>query len=626
MEFGLLPTIASLSFVIVLALVYFKKQRTNIIVNKLYKLFVIVVMLFAVFQILYVIAIKYIGIYWITLICWKLYWAFGVSCWGITTLIIICILYKFNNMTTYKELFNYSRRIKILSLVYIITPIIVLVMPPYELSILRQNNIVYNEKFLAITELIYCSFTMILQLVLLLTNKKTVEKKYKLVIIFTAVFGFIFLILQMMYYETSFFVPCAAIYTYILYFSYTNPDIELINEINLAQSDIEKSSRAKSDFLSNMTYEIKNPLGVISNICDSLIHTEVYDQEAAKKEIQQIINSGNNLLDIVNNIVDISKIDTGKSSLAERNYNLKEVIDNIESAMVTKIENKPVKFIVDLDQSISSVLYGDISKLSQVLMNITTNAIKYTEVGKVTLTVTAKKEAEFERLLFKVSDTGSGIKKEDQPKIFQKGTRLNNSIENEIEGSGFGLSITKEYVDSLEGKIWFTSEYRVGTTFFVEILQRIADPTPISQAIELDNSKDITLDCKDYKVLIVDDNKPNIKVIKRLLGKYNFNVDYVTSGQECIYKIKGEEKFDMIFMDYFMPDMDGMETLKILRNLDDYNLPPIICVTANTLTGMKESYINEGFDDYLSKPIELNDLDRVVRKYFAKKMVVPEKK
>lgn len=626
MDFGLLPTIASLSFIIILSLVYFKKQRTDIVLNKLYKLYIIIVICFAVSQILYTISFKYIGIYYLTLVFWKLYWAFGVSCWGVVTLLIVCIMYKITDLKSIKELVNYNKKIKLLAIFYFMVPIIELIMPPYQIEALKGNELLYNSTFLAIVEVAYCGFTMGLQLVLLIINKNKIEKKLKLDIVFSVIVGTFFLILQAIFYKTSFFIPCSALYTYILYLSYTNPDIELINEINIAQNDIEKSSRTKSDFLSNMTYEIKNPLGIISSTCDSLIHAEDYNQENAKKEIQQIINSGNSLLDIVNNIVDISKLDTGKSDVFEKKYFLKELVDDVRFAMESKLENKPVKFIVELDQNISSELYGDVSKLSQILLNIISNAIMYTEVGKVTFTITSEKQSGYEKLLFKVSDTGSGIKKEDQSKIFQKGTRLKNSIENEIDGSGFGLSITKEYVDSLNGKIWFTSDYNVGSTFFVELLQKISDPTPISQLIEIDNTKDVLLDCTGFRVLIVDDNKPNIKVIKRLLGRYNFNIEFVTSGQECIHNIKGEEKYDMIFMDYFMPDMDGTETLKILRNLTGYELPPIICVTANSLSGMKESYINDGFDDYLSKPIKLNDLDKVIKKFFTKKVIMKNNK
>ena len=204
--------------------------------------------------------------------------------------------------------------------------------------------------------------------------------------------------------------------------------------------------------------------------------------------------------------------------------------------------------------------------------------------------------------------------------MFSKGFKLNNSIDGDIEGSGFGLSISKDYVEELGGKIWFESEYRVGSTFYIEVSQKIKDSTPIGEFNnninnETENQK---LDCSGKVILIVDDNKPNIKVVKRLLEKYNFKVDSALSGQDCIYKIKSETHYDLIFMDHIMEGMDGIETLHVLKNLQDYQLPPVIALTANAMSDTQDLYMREGFDGYLSKPVTINDLDKVVNKYFKK--------
>ena len=225
-----------------------------------------------------------------------------------------------------------------------------------------------------------------------------------------------------------------------------------------------------------------------------------------------------------------------------------------------------------------------------------------------------------EKLSIKVSDTGYGIKKEDFDKLFEKFSRLENATSNEIEGTGLGLVITKKYVDLMNGKIWFESEYEVGTTFYVELKQKIISETGIGEIREpiKEEKKIDKIDCSSYNVLIVDDNKLNIKVASRLLGTYKFNIDTSTTGKDCIYKVKEGKKYDMIFLDHMMPEMDGIETLHILRKLDGYSLPPIVALTANAITGMKEMYLKEGFDEYLSKPINITELDKLINKYFDK--------
>jgi CheY-like chemotaxis protein len=252
-------------------------------------------------------------------------------------------------------------------------------------------------------------------------------------------------------------------------------------------------------------------------------------------------------------------------------------------------------------------------------LNIVTNAAKYTDVGRITLTLSTTRSGGNEHLLFKVTDTGVGIRDEIKDKIFVKENVSIDETKDDNEGAGLGLVITKQYIESMGGKIWFESQYRVGTTFFIEVEQKIVDATPLGSAVtQATTESNEKLDCSQFKVLIVDDNLLNIKVAKRLLENYKFQVESVTSGKECIDKIKEEAKYDAIFMDHMMPEMDGIETLHVLKKLDGYTLPPIVALTANAIAGMKEMYLKEGFDDYLAKPINTHELDRVVNKFFKK--------
>ena len=204
--------------------------------------------------------------------------------------------------------------------------------------------------------------------------------------------------------------------------------------------------------------------------------------------------------------------------------------------------------------------------------------------------------------------------------MFLKFSRLDSAKSNEIEGTGLGLVITKKYVELLGGTITFESEYEVGTTFYVNISQKIVNYSKlgkVTEPVSTENNSEFA-NYSNYKVLVVDDNKLNLKVATRILEKYGIKVDTLSSGKECVYKIKEGAKYDMIFLDHMMPEMDGIETLHILRKIDDYDIPPVIVLTANAITGMKEMYLKEGFNEYLSKPININDLNKILIKYFKK--------
>ena len=233
-------------------------------------------------------------------------------------------------------------------------------------------------------------------------------------------------------------------------------------------------------------------------------------------------------------------------------------------------------------------------------------------------------------LHIKISDTGYGIKKEDFGKLFEKFSRLDNAVSNEIEGTGLGLVITKKFVDLMGGKIWFESEYEVGTTFYVDVPLKVIDPTPIGSVTQTNVTTRVTdfLDCTDFTALVVDDSQLNLKVSERLLKKYNFKVDTANSGKDCIYKFKYGNHYDIIFLDHMMPGMDGIETIRILRRLDDYEIPPIIALTANVMNGMGEKYLAEGFDGYLPMPIDTVELDKIIHKFFDGKTlgIVGERK
>ena len=433
--------------------------------------------------------------------------------------------------------------------------------------------------------------------------------------------------LQTFFPNISVYVLGMNVSMYVLYFLVENPDLKIISEVEALKKDVEKSSKAKSDFLSNMSHEIRTPMNAIVGYSQMLLNSSSNDSNVLKNDIKHIRSAGNSLLDIINNILDISKIESGNETLDMKIYSLSSIVMELTSIIEARLSNKPVKLIIDVDKNTPKELYGDSTKLFQILLNILTNSIKYTEVGKIKLSINTDIVGEMANLHFKISDTGYGIKKEDYDKLFEKFSRLDNAISNEIEGTGLGLVITKKYVDLMKGKIWFESEYEVGTTFYVDISQKIINKSKIEDIKEPIKVDKVTnfIDCSQYKVLVVDDNKLNIKVASKLLSAYKFQIDTSSSGKDCIYKVKNGNKYDMIFLDHMMPELDGIETLHILKKIDGYDIPPVVALTANAITGMKEMYLKEGFNEYLSKPINTMELDKLINKYFKDGGIKDEK-
>jgi signal transduction histidine kinase/CheY-like chemotaxis protein len=400
------------------------------------------------------------------------------------------------------------------------------------------------------------------------------------------------------------------------YFFIENVDLIIAEELVAVKKNIEKSSNAKLDFLYNMSHDIRSPMNAIVELSKSLRQIEEFNEENVRNDIKSIKFSCNNLVEIVNNILDVNKIASGQEDLQLKEYNLNKLLADMPYVIETRIGSKPIKLEFDIDQNIASGLIGDTTKLYRVIMNILTNSVKYTEVGKIKLTIKGEINGDIQNLNIRISDTGYGIKKDDFDKMFTKFNRLDDATDNAIEGTGLGLVITKKYVDSMGGKIWFESEYGAGTIFFIELPQKIVNKTPLSQAVEGNENKKIeVVDLSNNRVLIVDDNSLNIKVTKKILEKYNIQVDSVKSGEECIFKIKSGETYNLILLDDVLPDIGGLELIKIIKNIGGFYIPPVVAYTANVMNGIKEEYLSKGFDEYMPKPFDMNQFDLIIKKY-----------
>ena len=606
--------IGSVFFVLLLLVSYFTKTQLKGITNKLYKMMLATNFLLLITNILEALIRVYFNIPNLLSITFKIHWAIGIIWFALLYYYNMAFLHEIET-DSFKGIINYNTETKIVPFFFLISILIYMFLP---LDYNEMMKLSYFPGLAVIFVYVFCVLVQTVIIFKILFRKHEIETRKKIAVWGLIICMFIALILQMFHPYIGIMTVACSVEMYILYFTVENPDLFMIRELEKVNADIGRSNKAKSDFLSNMSHEIRTPMNAIVGFSDSLLNSPTIDEKAALADIKHISTAGNNLLEIVNNILDISKIESGKETLEYKEYNLATVLKELQSIIETRLADKPVKLIMDVDKEIPSKMLGDSTKIFQVLLNILTNSVKYTEVGKIRVTITGETRGNMEDLHIKISDTGYGIKKEDFDKLFEKFSRLESATENEIEGTGLGLVITKRYVDLMGGRIWFESEYQVGTTFYVDITQKIINRTAIGDIHETTNDikEENKIDCRGKKALIVDDDKLNLKVASRILSKYNFDIETVETGKDCVYKVKSDEHYDIIFLDHMMPEMDGIEVLHILKKLDGYDLPPIVALTANALTGMKEMYLKEGFDEYLSKPINLAELNKIITKYF----------
>ena len=614
---NLMFTFGSLLFIILLIIVYFTKEKFLSMKNKIYRIMLILSLTLAVTETLYIFSILYSWNHSLALFLCKINWFNGFLFLTSAFYYGLCLIRSLNT-DTFLQLLKTNGLAKVMFMFTIVFTVGFFFVP---FTLPSKDNLTRFPGFGSYYVLLYGIVVIVTLIVLTLLTKKKNNFNSKGFVLTLIGIMIITYFLQYIFKNVSIITMASVIAMYLLYFIVENSDLKIINNIEKEKEEIEKSNKAKSDFLSNMSHEIRSPMNAIIGFSSTLLSDEEFDEDSVRSDIKNISNAGNSLLDIINNILDISKIESGKETLNMKEYSLASIIMELSSIIESRIGNNPIKFITDVDNNIPSKLYGDSTKIFQILLNILVNSVKYTEVGRIKLSVQSDTVMDKVNLHIKVSDTGYGIKKDDYDKLFEKFSRLDTATEKEIEGTGLGLVITKKYVDLMGGKIWFESEYQVGTTFYVDITQKIVDKKPIGTVHEpiKEETKLDYIDCSKYKVLIVDDNKLNLKVASRLLEDYKFNIEMVESGKECIYKVKEGNKYDMIFMDHMMPEMDGIETLHVIRKLKDYSIPPVVALTANAITGMKEMYLKEGFDEYLSKPINISELNKLILKYFNKK-------
>ncbi len=597
--------------------VYFCKKRINTIENKIYSILLVTNFVGLILELG-----CHLGVINIVKNNNVLFWETIMKCYCIYVLtwIIIFNIYVFIVTIPQKhekeiDKSKYIKRIVNLSIIINIGLGIMMFIP--KLHVFYDGKIAYS--YGSAIDYVLTPFGMIILFVWIvkcIINYKKIKQKQYFPIVLCILLLIIVTIFQLNDRGMLLLVTSHFLTTMLMVHTIENPDIKLVKAMMLAKDEAEKANRAKSEFLANMSHEIRTPLNAIVALSQEIKNAE--DLKVAKEDADDIIRSSEILLETVGGILDIAKIEQGELEIINEIYETKELFDKVISLMNIRIKEKGLIFKISIQSDVPTRLYGDRLNIQKILINLLSNACKYTKEGQIDFTVSCINKGNICQLIMTVSDTGRGIKEKNIDKLFVKFDRLEEDKNTSIEGTGLGLAITKHLVELMGGKINVHSDYGKGSRFTIIINQIIKtqyDDETIANIKSLNKEETQVIDFNSKKVLIIDDNVINLKVAEKILKKYNLMTITSVSASDTMMKIDNGEKFDLILLDIEMPVKKGDELMKDLRKIG-YKLP-IVAFTANAISGDRQKYIEMGFDDYLAKPIDKNELEKILNRFLG---------
>ena len=599
--------LVSLIFMIFLSVIYFNKEKVELVENNMYKKIIIysLVEIFINTVIHIICALNDFSI-----ISTTYYPLFNFLNKILSTLFVGIFVSLFNYILiiTFPSVRDNYKKVEIAGLIVEVVFFIVMLFTNIKLvEIGNVTNVVGSTAtigYIVVAILIFLSFVVSIK-----SGKKDDKRYYSIYFIMgmlAVLYLFSIVFPGMIIYDVVLSLLC-----YMMYFTIENPDMKMNRELQIARDQALKANNAKTEFLSSMSHEIRTPLNAIVGFSDCILESETLSE--AKDNAADIVNASETLLDIVNGILDISKIEAGKIEIINSIYNAPNTYLELAKLITPKMEEKGLDFSFNIAPDLPKTLLGDHANIKKIVTNLLSNACKYTDRGFVHYEVNCVNSGGVCKLIISVEDSGRGIKKESVDKMFTKFQRLDEDRNTTIEGTGLGLAITKQLTELMGGRILVHTVFGQGSKFTVVINQKIEKDEVV------DNKKvKTTLDLTDVKLLIVDDNQLNLKVAKKLFEKFNANhIISCESGFECLDKIKRGEIYDVILLDDMMPKMSGTETLAELKKIPGFRIP-VVALTANAISGMREKYLSEGFDDYLAKPIEKNEFIRVMNELLGR--------
>ena len=600
-------TVASLLYITLLTIAYFAKRRINNIENKIYAKMVIVSFMLVFFAIIDWITIGLRGTYPLINEVISRFLLLLFTAWAtLFTYYIVVVTRIDKTKSTEDKRLDVYKNIAIIYMIGMSVALCILPRDYYSEGTVRYSHGVATT--LSFLQTIFLTTIIILSLI---SNRKHfVQKKYIPIIIFLLLevaTGYI----QKNYPQMLLMTYVDVFVTFLMYFTIENPDVKVIEQLNMAKTQAERANKAKTDFLSSMSHEIRTPLNAIVGFSELINESDDIDE--AKENATDVINASSTLLEIVNSILDISKIESGKIEIVDSPYKARDTFEQLAKLITPRMNEKELVFNYKIADDLPEILYGDHANVKKVVTNLLSNAVKYTDAGFVNYEVNCIITNDICKLIISVEDSGRGIKKEKIDKLFQKFERFDTDRNTTIEGTGLGLAITKNLVELMGGKIIVHTVYGEGSKFTIVLDQKISKE-PIIEEKKVNDK----LDLKGKKILIVDDNEMNRKVAKKLFEKSGCeDMVLASSGYECLEELENRRDFDVILLDDMMPKMSGTITLKKIKEREIEI--PVVALTANALTGMKESYLESGFDDYISKPMEKKEVATVLNKIFEKR-------
>lgn len=452
--------------------------------------------------------------------------------------------------------------------------------------------------------------------IILLKFKNTLVKNLRFpVIYFVVLFAFLVAIEFIFFdYRVNYIYFVFCFLHMGMFFTIESQDKRLLTQVENGRKEAEIANKAKTEFLSNISHEIRTPMNTILGFSQALLEENKLTEDIVKRDAVNIREASANLLELINNILDISRIESGKEIIDTKDYKLEDLLMEVNSIIFSKISKDVLEFKINVDPNIPTMYNGDSNKLYKILINVLLNAITHTKFGSVSLDVGGAYVGDSFKLSFVISNNGHEMTEAEFNKSFEdfaEGTSTNSAV----DSVKLGLIVAKRLIEIVDGTIDFKNEKGKGTRYIISIDQKVIDDMRIGNLfIENKFSDGKVYDFSNKRVLVVDDNKINLKLAERLLSQFNMNIKTAENGKECIDLVK-DNSYDIILLDHMMPELDGVATVHILR--ESGITTPVIALTANSYTGSKDNYIKEGFTDYLAKPIRYKDLYRLLAKYLT---------
>lgn len=604
--------IFSFMYLLLVFIIYFSKKRYKTAENDIFKILLIFTMFELILDIVTSYLIKYSNLFInITPLFCKALMS-GYQIWAAILMLYVLLLPNDKNYNSLKELFSKSWNFQIGSIIVFILAFVMFLMPT---NYIYDSN--YNISYIAGFSTIYNYTISIIYLLIILisiiVNGKKISFSKRLPIFIFIITASIFLPIQRFNSDVPvLIVPLMSYAIMIMYFTLENPDIKLIKELNELKKVAEEKVEYKTTILDNISYNMKTPMNTIISFSQLLTLKDLKPDEI--KYVQNINNASKKLFEMVDNTIDVSKIESGVYKINNIEYKLSDIIKKLYYEISNSISNYNVKLEFNVNENIPLTLYGDFDKLYRVLSNILSNAVKYTNVGKIIFSVDGIVINNKVELIFKISDTGIGIKEENFDRVFSKFSKIDDK--KDMNGTGLGLYLSKKIIEMLNGEISFESTYEAGTTFYIKIKQDIKDFTCIGKLKfknDINNSLNL-FDASRYNALIIDDNMQDINSMKMLLDEYKLNIKDALIFNDNLDLLNINKKYNLIFINARILKESNLHILKTYLEKDGI----LIALTSNLLEESNNYSVNNIYDEYLLKPIDLLQVDKMLNKYFNK--------